>query len=61
MSDSPFERTLDDVRVLVQCNFSGEEQPALDVAGGELLIGNYDEPSSANTLRPWEAVAYIWR
>ncbi len=56
-----YERTLENERVLVQCNFSGVEQPALNAEGGELLIGNYDEPSSTGVLRPWEAVAYIWR
>lgn len=56
-----YERKLDDVRVLVQCNFSGEEQPALACADGELLIGNYDDPGEAGVLRPWEAVAHIWR
>ncbi len=54
-----YERTLGDVRVLVQCNYSGDEVPSLGTAGGEILIGNYDEPS--DMLRPWEAVAYIWR
>ncbi len=54
-----YERTLDGVRVRVQCNFSGERQPSLATDGGELLIGNYDEP--ATFLRPWEAVAHIWR
>ncbi|MDO5709280.1 MAG: alpha,alpha-phosphotrehalase [Coriobacteriales bacterium] len=56
-----YERELDGVKVLVQCNFSGEEQPALDAPGGEVLIGNYDGPILAGTLRPWEAVAHIWR
>ena len=54
-----YERTLGDVRVLVQCNYSGDEVPSLITAGGEVLVGNYDEPS--DMLRPWEAVAYIWR
>ena len=56
-----YERTLDGVRVLVQCNFSGEEQRALPTEGGEVLIGNYDAPAGADILRPWEAVAHIWR
>ena len=56
-----YERTLDDVRVLVQCNFCGEEQRALPTEGGEVLIGNYDAPAEADILRPWEAVAHIWR
>lgn len=56
-----YERTLGDVRVLVQCNFCGEEQRALPTEGGEVLIGNYDAPAGADILRPWEAVAHIWR
>ncbi len=56
-----YERTLDGVRVLVQCNFCGEEQRALPTEGGEVLIGNYDAPAEADVLRPWEAVAHIWR
>lgn len=56
-----YERTLDDVHVLVQCNFCGEEQRALPTEGGEVLIGNYDAPAGADILRPWEAVAHIWR
>ena len=54
-----YERTLGDERLLVQCNFSGEEQPMLTDEGGELLVGNYDAP--ADVLRPWEGVARIWR
>ena len=56
-----YERTLDGTRVLVQCNFSGQEQQALPTDGGELLIANYDSPSAQETLHPWEAVAHIWR
>ena len=55
-----YERTLDDTRLLVQCNFSGEEVPALPTDGGELLVGNYGQPA-ANVLGPWEARAHIWR
>jgi trehalose-6-phosphate hydrolase len=54
-----YERTLGDERLLVQCNFSGEEQPMLTDEGGELLVGNYDAP--ADVLRPWEGIARIWR
>ncbi len=54
-----FWRTLGKTRLLVQCNFSGEEVGALDAEGSELLIGNYDEPS--DTLQPYEARATIWR
>ena len=56
-----YERTLGNERVVVQCNFSGVEQLALPCDGGEVLVGNYNEPESSATLRPWEAVAYIWR
>ena len=57
-----YERTLGDVRLLVQCNFSGNRQPALPTEGGELLIGNYPaNATDVSTLRPWEARAYIWR
>lgn len=54
-----FWRTLGETRVLVQCNFSGEEVATLDTEGSELLIDNYDEPS--DVLRPYEARATIWR
>ena len=55
-----YERTLDGTRVLVQCNFSGKDQPMLSAEGAKTLIDNYDEPATG-TLRPWEAVAHIWR
>ncbi len=55
-----YERMLGDERMLVQCNFSGEEQPALPAEGATVLIGNYGDAESA-TLRPWEAIAYLWR
>ena len=55
-----YERTLGDERLAVQCNFSGEEQPALALDGGEILISNYDE-AGGTSLRPWEATARIWR
>ena len=55
-----YERTLDDVRVLVQCNFSGDEQPALATEGSEVLVSNYED-ESAGVLRPWEGTARIWR
>ena len=47
--------------IVVQCNFSGEEQPALAVEGAEVLIGNYDDPLAGGVLHPWEGVAHIWR
>ena len=60
-----YERTLGDERLVVQCNFSGDELDALSCEGGKLLIGNYAETAADGgatlTLRPWEAVAYIWR
>jgi hypothetical protein len=56
-----YERTLGDVRLLVQCNYSGDEQPAVAADGGEVLISNYAEPGDGATLRPWEATAHIWR
>lgn len=55
-----YERTLGATRMLVQCNFSGEEALALVADGGELLVCNYDSPA-ADVLRPWEARAHIWR
>ena len=57
-----YERTLGDERILVQCNFSGDEQPALPADGGEVLVGNWDAPvTDGRVLRPWEAIVYIWR
>ena len=56
-----YERTLGDERVLVQCNFSGDEQPAVSVEGGEVLVSNYKEAGDGKTLRPWEGTAYVWR
>jgi len=56
-----YERTLGSERVLVQCNFSGEEQPALAWEGGEVLVSTYDEPGADGVLRPWEGTARIWR
>ena len=56
-----YERMLGDERVVVQCNFSGDEQPALTFEGGEIRVSNYDEPGAAGVLRPWEGTALIWR
>lgn len=60
-----YERTLGGTRLMVQCNFSGSEVAGVDVEpGGELLVGNYDEPLVEDghvTLRPYEAIAFIWR
>ena len=56
-----YERTLGDERLLVQCNFSNEEQPAAMAEGGEVLVSNYDEPGDGVTLRPWEGTVYVWR
>lgn len=55
-----YERTLGDTRVVVQCNFSGDEQPALATEGSEVLVSNYED-ESAGVLRPWEGTARIWR
>lgn len=55
-----YERTLNGERMLVQCNFSGNEVLALPTDGAELLVGNYAEPANG-ILRPWEAIAHIWR
>lgn len=60
-----YERTLGGTRLVVQCNFSGTEVAGVDVEpGDELLVGNYDRPLVEDahvTLRPYEAVALIWR
>ena len=56
-----YERTFDGERLLVQCNFSGDVQPALASTGGKILVSNYDAPGEEQVLRPWEATAYIWR
>lgn len=55
-----YERALGSERVLVQCNFSGAEQPALDVEGGKVLVSNYDAVGDGGVLRPWEATAIFW-
>ena len=56
-----YERTLNGERILVQCNFSGEEQPAIPAEGGEVLVSNYTEAANGTMLRPWEGTAHIWR
>ena len=57
-----YERSLDGQHMLVQCNFSGEAQPALPADGGEVLVCNYeDDATDTKTLRPWEAICHIWR
>ncbi len=56
-----YRRTLGHECLLVQCNFSCEQQPALVHTGGTVLVSNYDEPGNDTTLRPWEATATIWR
>ena len=56
-----YRRTLGHECLLVQCNFSGESQPALACTGGTVLISNYDEPDDGKELRPWEGTAVIWR
>lgn len=56
-----YERTLGSERLLVQCNFSDDVQPALACDGGEVFVSNYDETGDGVMLRPWEGTAYIWR
>ena len=57
-----YERTLGDERILVQCNFSGDEQPALPADGGAVLVCNWDDPApDGSVLRPWEVIAHVWR
>ena len=56
-----YRRTLGHECLLVQCNFSCEQQPALAHTGGTVLVSNYDESCNGATLRPWEATATIWR
>lgn len=43
-------------RMLVACNFSGEEAVLDESArkAGKTLLCNYDEVGSLETLRPWE-------
>jgi oligo-1,6-glucosidase len=60
-----YTRTLEDERVLVVLNWSGEpatfEPAALEAAGFEVLVGNYGESAADPTdaeLRPYEAVVY---
>jgi trehalose-6-phosphate hydrolase len=55
-----YERILGDERLLVQCNFSGDDVPALPHDGGEPLIDNYVD-EMGDVLRPWEAVVHMWR
>ncbi|MCC8017771.1 MAG: alpha-glucosidase [Lachnospiraceae bacterium] len=58
-----YTRTLDERRLLVICNFSGQEQSlpeeAARLAAGNcgILIGNYGDPGTGK-LRPYEAVVY---
>ena len=71
--DSPviaYERTLDEVpegkahRIVVLCNFSGDEQlPSIPCEQARTLVGNYGEALVEDgklTLRPYEAVALAW-
>ncbi|MED4205591.1 alpha,alpha-phosphotrehalase [Neobacillus mesonae] len=56
-----YERKLNDERLLVVCNFSGEEVTVDDEAvstklkNDEVLLGNY-ETEGANVLRPYEVI-----
>ncbi|MBR3224768.1 MAG: alpha,alpha-phosphotrehalase [Atopobiaceae bacterium] len=51
-----YERTLGDERMVVQCNFSANEQPALTDVGDDVIIGNYAEHRDG-ILQPYEAYA----
>lgn len=59
-----FTRTLGEDRLVVAANFRGSDRTVdvgLDLAGGQLVIGNYHDSAVTGsagplTLRPWEAV-----
>ena len=59
-----YTRTLGEESLLVICNFSEEEQtykiPA-EYRDSEVLIANYDTPSPAGKLRPWETLVLYRR
>lgn len=62
LEDSPFifayERTLDDVRLTVFCNFTNQNVPCELLSDTEhVLISNYKE-RAGKILRPYEAVVY---
>ena len=62
-----YERTLGSTRVVVACNFSGDDVAALAagaVADGEVLVANYADVAAERgelRLRPYEVRAYVWR
>ena len=59
-----YTRAAPDAELLVVCNFYGCEIPdplAERKRAGERLIGNYPEPASSDTLRPYEAGIYLMR
>jgi oligo-1,6-glucosidase len=57
-----YERSLDDEKLLVLCNFSEGTVPVeipQEFANAEVLIHNYDElPNTIDSLRPYESVVY---
>ena len=57
-----YTRALGDEKLLVVCNFSGQEVK-FDVPSefdqGKRIIGNYDEIADKNTLRPYEAYVLL--
>ena len=56
-----YERTLGDERLVVACSFDDApcELADLGEAGGEVLLGNYDDAPAGRVLRPYEAV--VWK
>jgi oligo-1,6-glucosidase len=57
-----YERSLDDEKLLVLCNFSEDTVPVeipQEFSHAEVLIHNYDElPNTIDSLRPYESVVY---
>jgi glucan 1,6-alpha-glucosidase len=59
-----YTRTTEDAKLLVLCNFTGEEKTVelpKEYDGGELLLGNYWEAGKEGMLRPYEARMVIWK
>lgn len=57
-----YERTLGEQKLLVLCSISDEEIPLTAVQrplGEKVLISNYEEENSRQSMRPWEAVVYL--
>jgi oligo-1,6-glucosidase len=53
-----FTRAFEGTTLLVLANFSGSPQPVDGTVWdrADVLLGNYDHPGTAGTLRPWEAL-----